>query len=440
MNVFFINPPRINPNVTSYEIPLGIVTLLSCTKHFAPEINCSVIDYQLEPELINKSFENESIYCLSVITNNKDIVYSICNKIKETTTNSIIIIGGPHVTLLKEKIFNECNSVDYISIGEGDYSIPKFLKSVINNDSKECLIEGIVSKNGKKGPVNNLINDLNELPSMVTGLQLYDIEKIIKKNGYLTYIFSRGCPFDCIYCSSSKIWKHKIRFLNSDRVCEDIRYLHSQGVKYINFRDDLFTANKKWIQPILKTLKETGIIWGCETRADCVDYDFLLQMKDCGCELVRFGVESFNQKTLDILNKKTNVDILKQRIQEAVYVGYKEIRCSLMLGLPFETTEDIENTLSVCRSFKDVFFKFFAFYPGPGTAVGENLEKYGIKFVSTDINTGRSSIETSTMTNSDINKFINKAYEYFGDPDDDIHRDFSIIFNKYRDPRNHDNR
>ena len=266
------------------------------------------------------------------------------------------------------------------------------------------------------------------MPSLTCGLKYYDMAKIIARNKYVSYIASRGCPFDCIYCSSSNIWGHKILFIDSETVCNDLQWLADRGVRYINFRDDIFTINKKWLAPVLKKLKQLKIIWGCETRADCVDRELLAQMKEAGCELIRFGIESFNQKTLDRLNKRVNVELVKQSIRDAQEVGITEIRLSMMLGLPGETDDDVQNTLKTCEEFSGVFFKFFSLYPAIGTELYNNLSKYGISMLNSEALIGHSQISTDCMDNDRINYWIGEAYKLFHDPEEDFHRDFSIIF------------
>lgn len=436
MIVYFVNPPRINPEVSSYEMPLGIVTLLASINNIYPEIQCEIVDLQLYPDTNISSINagDGDVFCMTILSYNKTIVYNLCNEIKNNFPNSIIILGGPHATLQKKLVFEECDKVDYVDIGEGDFSLPELLHNISLGDDKCYEVPGAIRKDGIMGPPNGRIKDLSVLPSITEGMRYYDMKKIIKRNAYVSYIASRGCPYNCIYCSSSNIWGHKLTWIDSERVCSDLEWLANQGVKYVNFRDDIFTINKKWLAPVLEKLKELEIIWGCETRADCVDKNTLVKMKECGCELIRFGVESFNQKTLNILNKRTDVNKVKQSIIDAKEAGIKEIRASMMLGLPGEDDRDIRNTLDTCHDFFGVYFKFFSLYPAIGTELFDNMEKYGIELLDSTALIGHSQINTSSMSNEKINAWIDIAYKEFHDPDEDYHRDFSTIISKeYRD-------
>jgi radical SAM superfamily enzyme YgiQ (UPF0313 family) len=153
----------------------------------------------------------------------------------------------------------------------------------------------------------------------------------------------------------------------------------------------------------------------------------ILALEAAGCELIRFGVETFNQHTLDILNKRTDVQLVKQSIRIAQEVGITEIRLSMMLGLPGETDEDVDNTLKTCHEFPGVYFKFFSLYPAIGTELYSHLERYGVTMLATDALIGHSQIHTATMDNQRINYWIQEAYRQFHDPEEDYHRDFSTI-------------
>ena len=101
-----------------------------------------------------------------------------------------------------------------------------------------------------------------------------------------------------------------------------------------------------------------------------------------------------------------------------------------MLGLPGETDADVENTLKTCREFPGVFFKFFSLYPAIGTELYNHLEKYGVTMQASDALIGHSQIHTATMDNQRINYWIQEAYRQFHDPEEDYHRDFSIIIKR----------
>lgn len=431
--VYFINPPRINPSVSSYELPLNISALLAAVGKFAPEVSCGVIDMQLYPDVSIEDAvdEKNGIFCCSVMTYNKELVYSICGKLRREYPDSTIVLGGPHISILKEKVFSECPVVDYLSVGEGDLALPRLLSGLNDPSFDPLTVPGIYTKGSRGALPNDRIADLSCLPSITEGMKYYDMQRVLKRNTYVSYIASRGCPYDCIYCASSKIWGHRITFVNADTVCSDLEWMAQQGVRYINFRDDIFTVNRTWLAKVLPKLKELGIIWGCETRVDCVDRRLLDEMKASGCELIRYGVETFNDKTLKRLNKKLTSSQIKQTLRDTVDAAITEIRVSMMLGLPGENREDVENTFRECMRFSDcVFFKFFSLYPTIGTELYEKQAEYGVEFVGSGALTGHSQINTTCMSNLEINECIAAAYELFHDPDEDFHRDFSIILEK----------
>ncbi|MBF0316412.1 MAG: radical SAM protein [Oligoflexia bacterium] len=174
-------------------------------------------------------------------------------------------------------------------------------------------------------------------------------------------------------------------------------------------------------------LAKLNVKWGCETRVDFVDKDLLRRMKDAGCVLIRYGIESFNQKSLDLLGKKLDVTKMLNNLELTFDIGIREVRCSFMIGIPGENPEDIENTFKWCRKFPTMKARFWALHPVPGTYLYENMQKYGIGFQERIFQTDHSNIFTGQLSNQEINTLITQAHNEFGNPLEFSHSDFSSI-------------
>jgi len=437
--VYFVNSRRINSRVSSYEIPLAFVALSSAMREAGNISKTRLLDMHFESKERISEFDDlqtGAIYCFSCLTYNKEIVYELIHEVKQLDRSSKIIVGGPHATIMKRRLFEECSLVDFIIVGEGDISLPELVKAI---ESREAIIwssiPGVISQSDSNYTQNNRISDLNCLPSIRDGFEFFDVQGVIKRNGYLPYICSRGCPFACIFCSSGSIWGNSVTRYSPERVITDLRFLRQQGVRYINFRDDLFTLDRKWLQPVLDELGDLDIVWGCETRADYINEDLLAKMKQSGCELIRYGIETFNQKTLDVLNKRIVEKQIKTALEATLNAGISEVRSSLIIGLPFEDKNDVEQTFETCSQYPKAFFKFFPLVPLRQTKLFSGAKKYGVSILTTSADISKSGIQTSALENSEINCLMHTAHELFGDPEAEIHRDFSLIFSKMDDPR-----
>ncbi|RCX21011.1 radical SAM superfamily enzyme YgiQ (UPF0313 family) [Anaerobacterium chartisolvens] len=433
LKVYFINP-KSGLESFSYELPLNICQLISCIKNKDFIEKIGVLDLEFDENDINliDSIENSdnTIFCIPIYTYYSEETINLCKAIKRTKDLVKIVVGGPHATLVGENLLRDNTEIDFVLQGEGDYSLPELLRAINFSDAYN-QVNGLIyrdeSNNVLKTGEFDRIEDISCLPLQTKGFEYFNLKKVKDKIGFLPYISSRGCSYNCIFCSSSNIWKRKLKLIPASTVIKEIEYIKSLGFNYINFRDDFFTANNKWLDSLLSGLKDLGIVWGCETRIDAVNDDLLFRMKESGCELLRFGIETFNQKSLDIIGKKFKADLAVENLKKVIDMGFYEIRCSFMVGIPGESVDDVKNTISICRQLKSMKSRFWALAPVIGTEIYNNMEKYGIKFINQVFNSTYSNIETTSMTNTEINNLLEFIYDEFKHPLTYYHRDFSDI-------------
>jgi radical SAM superfamily enzyme YgiQ (UPF0313 family) len=264
------------------------------------------------------------LYCASVC---KDDIQNIITRSKAKT----IAVGGPHAHIFPEQIPSK---VDYIVRGEGEHIIQK-------------LVEGQY----KKGEITTKRLSNEELDS----LPRYPYEYFwYNKQNYrwdfpfhsvkpiFTMNTSRGCPFDCSFCSVKKIWGKKFTYMSAERVFTDIEFVVKEfGCKGVYFREDNFTVNKKRVRDFCELLlsKKIDIKFACETRIDTVDHELMILMKKAGCIGFYVGVEALNQHMLDIYNKGVTVDQIIQFFNSTNQLGIN-VAASMITNHPEETAQD----------------------------------------------------------------------------------------------------
>lgn len=200
-----------------------------------------------------------------------------------------------------------------------------------------------------------------------------------------SFVTSRGCPSNCIFCSSKALSGSKYRFYSSEWVYSMIVHFYKiYKFSHMAFLDDTLLANGLRARRICKYLKffsvEKGFGWACKSRADMINEDIVRELRESGCAAIHVGVENINQAVLDKMGKGVKID----DIYNAIMLTNKyEMRldCSFIIGLPGETLKTIEDTLL----FSDVVDKegygtpaIGIATPFPGTALLNNAEKYGI--------------------------------------------------------------
>jgi len=195
-----------------------------------------------------------------------------------------------------------------------------------------------------------------------------------------TVVTSRGCPFNCIFCSSSLQFGKRWRGHGVKRVMEELSILRNEyGRKSIEFLDDTFTLAKRRAINIADKIREEGldISWVASSRVDTFAKEIGVAMHRAGAEIVYFGIESGTQKILDFIGKGITTEQSKTSVKHAKEAGLRTFG-SFIIGFPQETRDDVKKTLKFSRKVGVDFAQFTVATPYPGTrlwnlAVKENL-------------------------------------------------------------------
>ena len=194
-------------------------------------------------------------------------------------------------------------------------------------------------------------------------------------------ITARGCPYSCIFCASAAIWKKKVRFHSIPYVIKQVNRIKDLGVKHFFFCNDTFLMNPNRSYLLLEEIKKLNIIWRCSVNTNTLTPELTEAMFDSGCRQVDFGIESGSDKMLKIMKKPSNVKQHESAIRTARKAGMIT-KCMLMVGLPGETDEDIEETISFIRRNDSDMYALTVFMPFPGCDIAENIDKYNLEFNS----------------------------------------------------------
>lgn len=299
----------------------------------------------------------------------------------------MLVAGGPLPTLCPEDFLED---FDVVVVGEGENTMLELVRAV-ENRSPLSTVKGIVYKTPKKNagekvvytPPRELIEDLDSLP--FPARDQFDNESYknhySKKFGYTitSIITSRGCPFNCDFCSRA-VFGNKIRTRSAAKVVEEMEEVKALGYERIWFADDCFTINKKRLMDICAKIIQRGleIDWECLSRVDTIDRETALKMKEAGCVRVFFGIESGNDHVLALMKKSATVSQAKKAVFAAKSAGIK-VGAFFIVGYPGETDKTILDTLKFASSLPLDYLSFTLPYPIPGTGLYEKVKDY-IKF------------------------------------------------------------
>ena len=403
MNVLFIDPPSLEGLVVEKagekRLPtpnMGIVYIASYLK-LKTEACMLILDAAAERITsrsvtdIIKDFD-PSLVCISSKTFNILSTYKYAKLVKNIVPQAIVLVGGAHSTALPEHTLHECPDIDAVVMREGEDTVLEVYSRIkggysIAPDAFEN-VAGIVWRNPSGRIIHNkerdLIADLDSLP--FPDLSLVDYKKYRRvynpnkhRFQHIYSVFSsRGCPFQCTFCMPLLTRKRRARSI--ENVLDEIDLLHRRyGTQRVYFEDSLFCSRREWFEMFCEEYSRRGLYkkvqWGFETRIDTVDSTVFQQAKQAGCIYAFFGVESGSEEVLRRANKAYSKDAIVERIAAAKRAGIDQVNMSIILGLPYETRETIEETLCLIEEAPcdNAGINILDIYPG--TAVFEMADK-----------------------------------------------------------------
>ncbi|MDI6814528.1 MAG: radical SAM protein [Dehalococcoidales bacterium] len=277
----------------------------------------------------------------------------------------------------------------------------------------------------KSTPMRPLIADLDSLPFPAYHLLPLHRYKPHPPHGrrlpFMAMLTSRGCPYNCTFCSKP-IFGRKFRSQSPQRIASEVEYLEGKfKIKEIAFYDDIFTLDKKRIAELAEEFNKRGlsIPWTCETRVDLVTEELLKEMKQAGCYMIAYGIESGNQTILNSLRKKITIEQVKETVKATRDVGIQSIGY-FMLGSPGETPLTIRQTIDFANYLPLDFAQFSVTIPFPGTDLynlyleqGSGNENWD-NFIYANLSSVSAPVfETASLSKDDLQKRNIKAYKEF---------------------------
>ena len=194
------------------------------------------------------------------------------------------------------------------------------------------------------------------------------------------YIFAaRGCPYNCFFCGSRKIWSRKVRFRSIESVIGEIKSLQEKGLKSVSFADDTFGVTKQRINDLCDAIAKhcPKLRWSCEMPVKLVDEQTISVMKSAGCYAIRIGVESGNNEILRQINKNITI--------EEAFAACKlinrhdiELMTFFILGFPHDTEETLNDTIRAMKKIKSNKVILSIYTPYPGTEAFEFCREKGL--------------------------------------------------------------
>ena len=335
----------------------------------------TLLDKEKLRELLRQN-NGIKIIGMTLITINSYRAFELSKMVKEIDSDYMVIFGGIHSTVLPDECLDN-SEVDIVVRGEGEKTLSEIVEC-IENDKDYYRLEGIsYKKNGTivHNPDRKLI-DIEKIPPFP--YDLFD-QTFESYRDFGTVISSRGCPFDCTFCSQRAISGRRYRHLSVERVLDEVELLvNKYNQTNIWFMDDNFLVKKERAFALLNGIIERGFhmktSFIAEMRGESVNYETLNKMKEANFQMVSIGMETGSQRLLDMLEKGEKVDDNVNAIKMANEVGISS-SATFIFGLPTETREERLATARLARKIPLTDARFNVAVPYPGTKLYQTAKK-----------------------------------------------------------------
>lgn len=404
--------------------PLNLAYLAAIAEDKGHEVK--IIDGEAENEPLNKMIEQTiafkpDIVGITAATPFYHIASNVAKRLKQRIGKTPIIIGGPHITMLKEQAFYPF--FDYAFIGESEESWQMFLERYENGKDISC-VSGILFRNGndiKFTGDSEPIYDLTRIPFPARHLLKTDKYKIGTLQGvktFTTVMMTRGCPFKCIFCST-KVFRNRVRKQPPGLVVDEITSVISKfNIRHFVFLDDTLTLDRNYVLQVCDMIDKEGlkITFEGSTRANLIDEELILRMARAGLIRISFGLESVNSKIREIIRKEVPLESYSTANRLTNKYGIETLN-SVMIGLPGETIDTIKELLSYLKGAREIHqINCSIAMPYPGTELFEmaKREEYGLKLMTEDFSKfrryGSAVMQVNDLSCDDLIRIQNDAF------------------------------
>ncbi|MDP8254556.1 MAG: radical SAM protein [Candidatus Alcyoniella australis] len=307
--------------------------------------------------------------------------------IKRLLPDTLLMLGGPHVSAVPETTLERFVDFDIGVIGEGERTLIELIDALSAGTPLEPIAGLLLRRDHglQRSAPRGLINDLDQLPLPAWDL-LPQMATRYRPSPQSTaglpsaiLFTSRGCPYHCTFCDRT-VFGNRVRSLSAERVVEMIEHLaQSYGIVDFAIHDEIFVLDQPRLRRICELIIERGlrVSWNAQGRADrLLDAQTLALMRQAGCWQMQIGIESGDPTILKLINKGITIDDVRVMLR-AVRAAGMHTKAFLMLGLPGETQATLQRTIELAIELPLDDITVTLFTPFPGSQATMDLESYG---------------------------------------------------------------
>ncbi|MCD6506160.1 radical SAM protein [Candidatus Poribacteria bacterium] len=417
MQVLLLNPPFPSGfrKVGISLPPLGLAYIASVLRKAGHRVR--IVDLDVERKLNLSEVQEFDLVGITSDTSRFNLALAIAMELKKLGKK--VVMGGPHVSFMDEEALRS-GAVDVIVRGEGEITMLDLIEHFQGGGGLEdvpgisFMRDGILLRNSNRP----FIRDLDSIPFPARDLlPLKRYPTRLEERKLTSVITSRGCPFNCSFCASSKLAGIRWRARSPESIVDEVEEIKRRfGIGAVGFVDDNFTLNPKRAIEVCEEIlrRNLDVKWWCLSRVDTIvkHEEMVKSMARAGARLVFIGIESASQLILDSYGKKITLEMARKAIE--ILKKYKiRVWASFIIGYLDETKEMIQNTIKLAKKLGPHFAQFSILTPYPGTELFENVKDKLLHLKWELYDCLHPVLKTTYVTPKELRKYLLKAYASF---------------------------
>lgn len=370
---------------------LGVAYLISVLKHNDIEVGLfddgegypeprlfEVID-EFRPDLIG----------ITIFTLSSPFAYSLVEQIKKRNSDIPIVLGGVHVSTVKRAILEETKA-DFAIKYEGEYALLELLNELKKDSPQLSRVHNLIWRENGNIVENSDLSFIERLDGLpFPDFSFFNIKQHPSfKAKILPMVTTRGCPFECNFCSVNLYMGRRFRVRSPQNVFAEIKHHYDKGFRQFDINDDCFTVDRKRSEEILDMIIESKLNikfrFASGLRVDTVDLGLLSKIKKAGCVYISYGCESGNKGILEGIKKGIELQEVRNAVRWTKEVGIQECSVNFIIGHKDETYETAMDSINFAKSLPSDYVNFYNLVPYPGTEAYDWAKKYGKFLVDTN--------------------------------------------------------
>lgn len=375
MKITLIEPKSPDSHIFSlYALPrLGTILLGTILRDRGHDVSVMVESIE---EISWDAVLGSDLVGISTTTSTAPRAYEMAAAVKYLGIPTVL--GGPHVTFMPEEALG---FADYVIRGEGERSFPLFVEALEHGGRMDGVPGLSYVRSGRvvNNPIDQSFIDLNELPEPDITLIAGGIFKKRKwTNRVIPIQTSRGCPYNCTFCSVTRMFGRRMRYRDVDAVIDDLRKYNDRK-NSIFFYDDNFAADPGRTKELLRKMiaEHFSFVSSAQVRVDAgKDHELVGLMRDAGLKTVFVGLESVNAESLACMNKKQTMQDMEEGLAGFSRFGI-DVHGMFIFGFDTDTKKSLRDTVTFAKRHLLDSVQFLLLTPMPGTPVYHDLEKDG---------------------------------------------------------------